>query len=538
MTETNPFGSFDYIVVGGGTAGCVLANRLSEGPGNRVLLLEAGGKDNNPWIKVPIGYLYTQQNPRTDWCFQTEPEAGLNGRKLNYARGRVLGGCSSINGMIYMRGQARDYDGWAQMGNRGWSWDDVLPLFRKSEHHFDSANEFHGVGGEWRVERQRLGWEILDAFETACNETGIPKTPDFNCGNNEGTGKFVVNQRRGLRWSAVDGFLKPARSRSNLRVVTGAHARRVVLDGRRASGVEFWLDNRLCRADAEGEIVLAAGAIGSPHLLLLSGVGSAADIHDQGIAVVHDLPGVGRNLQDHLQLRLIFRVSNVLTLNQSANSVLGKIGMGLQFAFLRSGPLTMAPSQLGVFAKSDPSLETPNLQYHVQPLSLDSFGEPLHEFPAFTASVCNLRPESRGSVSLKSADARRQPAIAPCYLSTFRDRQVAVEAIRLTRRIVSAPAMQPYEPRERLPGAEVRSDEDLVRAAGDLGTTIFHPVGTCRMGMDKAAVVSDRLAVRGLDRLRVVDASIMPTITSGNTNSPTIMIAEKGAAMILEDAAA
>ncbi len=532
---TKQIGAFDYVIVGAGSAGCVLANRLSADPDVSVLLLEAGGKDNYFWIHIPVGYLFTIDNPRTDWRFRTEPEAGLNGRALMYPRGKTLGGCSSINAMIYMRGQARDYDGWRQMGNGGWGWDDVLRYFKRSEDYAFGADEFHGAGGEWRVEDMRLSWEILDAFRDAAIETGIPATDDFNRGDNEGCGYFKVNQKRGVRWSTSKAFLRPAMGRPNLTVLTHAQATRVVLDGRRATGLEFLRDGATARAEARGEVILASGSIGSPQLLQLSGIGPGELLGSHGIAVAHALDGVGENLQDHLQLRLIYKVTNTVTLNQTANSLLGRIGMGLEYFLFKRGPLTMAPSQLGAFAKSDPGLETPDLQYHIQPLSLDKFGDPLHRFPAFTASVCNLRPASRGSVRIVGPDARSHPAIRPNYLSDPYDREIAVRAIGLTRRICAAPALARFAPEEVLPGTQVQSEEELARAAGDIGTTIFHPVGTCRMGGDPMAVVDERLRVHGIAGLRVVDASIMPTITSGNTNSPTIMIAEKAADMIRED---
>ncbi len=531
----NALGAFDYVIVGAGSAGCVLANRLSADPDVSVLLLEAGGRDNYFWIHVPIGYLYTMNNPRTDWCFQTEAEDGLNGRALAYPRGRVLGGCSSINGMIYMRGQARDYDQWRQLGNAGWSWDDVLPYFRRSEDYSHGADDLHGAGGEWRVEEMRLSWEILDAFRAAAAEVGIPNTDDFNRGNNEGCGYFQVNQKRGVRWSTATAFLKPVRDRRNLTVLTRAQAKRITFDGRRASGVEIALKGADRHVTARREVILASGAVGSPQLLQLSGVGPGALLRDVGLPVVRDLKGVGENLQDHLQIRLAYKVRNTHTLNERANSLIGKLGMGLEYFLFRRGPLTMAPSQLGAFARSDPSRETPNLEYHVQPLSLEKFGEPLHPFPAFTASVCNLRPESRGSIRIKSPDPLAPPAIRPNYLSAPADRRVAADAIKLTRAICAAPAMARFRPEEFKPGSEYESDSELAKAAGDVGTTIFHPVGTAKMGDDGMAVVDARLKVHGLDGLRVVDASVMPTITSGNTNAPVIMIAEKAADMIRED---
>ena len=531
MTET-----WDYIVVGAGSAGCVLANRLSEDPATRVLLLEAGGKDNYVWVKIPVGYLYCIGNPRTDWGFKSRAEPGLGGRSIAYPRGRILGGCSSINGMLYLRGQARDYDQWRQLGNPGWGWDDVLPYFKRHEDHYAGPDEMHGAGGEWRVEEQRLSWELLDAFADACEAAGIPKTDDFNRGNNLGVSYFRVNQRRGWRWNTAQGFLKPARSRANLNVLTHAQAEGLILEGRRAVGVRFRQNGQPREARAAGEVILAAGAIGSPHLMQLSGIGPGQLLQDHGLPVVHDLPGVGANLQDHLQIRCAYKVEGVLTLNERARTLSGKAGIALEYILKRSGPMSMAPSQLGAFAKSSEAQETPDLEYHVQPLSLDKFGEPLHPFPAFTASVCHLRPESRGTVRLTSPDPAAHPEIAPNYLSTEGDRRTAANAIRLTRRIVAQAPLAKFNPQEFRPASGTgNGDEELAKAAGEIGTTIFHPVGTAKMGADPMAVVDARLRVHGFERLRVIDASVMPTITSGNTNSPTLMIAEKGAEMVRED---
>ena len=529
---------FDYIVVGAGSAGCVLANRLSADPSSRVLLLEAGGKDNWIWFHIPVGYLFAIGNPRADWLLKTEPEPGLNGRSLNYPRGKVIGGSSAINGMIYMLGQATDYDQWRQLGLPGWSWSDVRPFFRKHVDHF-LKSEHHAAGGEWRVEHPRLSWEILDAFRDAAIQYGIPAIDDFNTGDNEGICYFHVNQKRGRRWSAARGFLKPVLHRRNLRLETGCLVERLELAGKRAVGVHWRQNGVACSARCHGEVILAAGAIGSPHLMMLSGIGPAEQLTKFGIPVVLDKPGVGANLHDHLQLRMIFKVSGVKTLNETYVSMLNRLGMGINYILRRRGPMTMAPSQLGAFTKSDPTQDRANIQYHVQPLSLEKFGEPLHPFPAFTASVANIRPTSRGALTLKSADPTQPPAIAPNYLATPEDQLVAADAIRITRKIVAQPALRKYFPVEYLPGAQVQDDDEaaLVKAAGDIGTTIFHPVGTARMGrdMDPRAVVDARLRVIGIERLRVIDASVMPSITSGNTNSPTMMVAEKGAAMILED---
>ena len=532
-------GKFDYIIIGGGSAGCVLANRLTQDADVSVLLLEAGSKDDYLWIHIPVGYLYCIDNPRTDWLYRTEADAGLNGRSLVYPRGKVLGGSSSINGMIYMRGQAYDYDRWAEMtGDPGWRWDAVLPLFKKTEDFYNGADEFHGSGGEWRVEKQRLKWDILEAFRDAAEQVGIPKTGDFNRGDNDGCGYFDVNQRRGIRWNTSKAFLKPASKRSNLTIMTGCHVQRLKIAsterGKVCTGVDFIGGGRAYTAESTRETVLCAGAIGSPQILQLSGIGPGHMLQQHGITVEVDAPEVGENLQDHLQIRMAFKVTGAKTLNTMASNWFGKMRIGMEYVVNRSGPMSMAPSQLGAFTRSDPGQLTPNLQYHVQPLSLERFGEPLHPFPAFTASVCNLRPTARGHVRIASADAMAAPKITANYLSTPEDRQIAADSLKLTRSIVHAPAMKKYAPVEFKPGAHLTSDEDLARAAGDIGTTIFHPVGTCRMGRDNdpTAVLDSRLRVRGVAGLRVVDASVMPQITSGNPNSPTIMIAEKAAAMI------
>jgi choline dehydrogenase len=526
--------TYDYIIVGAGTAGCLLANRLSADRNRRVLLVEAGGHDDYHWIHIPVGYLYCIGNPRTDWGIFTEEEPGLNGRKLRYPRGKVLGGCSSINGMIYMRGQSRDYDQWAALaGDDTWRWEHCLPFFKQHEDHWRGADAWHGAGKEWRIDKQRLRWDVLDAFAAAARESGIPATDDFNRGNNEGVGYFEVNQKKGWRWNTSKAFLRPVVARPNLQVWTGALTRKVLLAEGRVVGIEVLPagGGEPIRAHATREVILCAGAVGTPQLLQLSGIGPGALLHQHGVAVQHDLPGVGENLQDHLQIRAVFAVQGVKTLNTIANSLLGKAAIGLEYLLRRSGPMSMAPSQLGAFTRSSPSHEWPNVEYHVQPLSLDAFGQPLHRFNAFTASVCNLNPSSRGFVQIKSPRAEDAPRIQARYLSTPEDRQVAADSLRLTRRIAAMPALARYAPVEVKPGVQFQSDEDLARLAGDIGTTIFHPVGTCRMGRtgEAGAVVDPQLRVQGLVGLRIADASIMPTITSGNTNSPVLMIAERAA---------
>ena len=545
--------TFDYIIIGGGTAGALLCNRLSADRHVRVLLIEAGRKDDYHWIHIPVGYLHCIGNPRTDWLYQTEAEAGLNGRSLRYPRGKTLGGCSSINGMIYMRGQARDYNQWAQLtGDDAWQWSEVLPAFKKHESHWrldegkaHDANfsAYHGSQGEWRVDKQRLRWDILDAFSEAAQQAGVPASHDFNTGDNEGVGYFEVNQKDGLRWNTAKAFLRPkCYGRPNFEMWTMAQATKLVTERQadgslRCTGVKVWADNEMVLLTATEEVIVCAGAINSPQLLQMSGIGPAALLHDKGVPLTLDVPGVGANLQDHLQIRSVYKVNNTPTLNTLAATHWGKVRIGWEYLLHRSGPMSMAPSQLGAFTRSRPELEHANLQYHVQPLSLDAFGEPLHHFPAFTASVCNLNPTSRGTVQIKSPNFEDAPSVAPNYLSTAEDRQVAVESLRVTRHIVSQPALARYQPQEFKPGVQYQTDEELARLAGDIATTIFHPVGTTKMGRDgdRMAVLDSRLRVRGVAALRVVDAGAMPTITSGNTNSPTLMLAEKAAQWIRAD---
>ena len=571
MTDT----TFDYIIIGAGTAGCLLANRLSADATKRVLLIEAGRKDDYHWIHIPVGYLYCIGNPRTDWLYNTEPEAGLNGRALRYPRGKTLGGCSSINGMIYMRGQARDYDHWAELtGDAAWRWDNALPYFKLHEDHYKGADAFHGArgtapelmatadtpykkllrgrsaGGEWRIEKQRLRWDVLDAFAQAAQQAGIPASDDFNRGSNEGVGYFEVNQKAGWRWNTAKAFLRPTcYARPNFEMWTSAQVAKLIIETRPdgsqvCTGAQVWASHEMVTATATREVLLCAGSVASPQLLQLSGVGPAALLHKHGIETQVDAPGVGANLSDHLQIRAVFNVDNVKTLNTMANNLWGKAMIGLEYAFKRSGPMSMAPSQLGAFTRSDPAQTYPNIEYHVQPLSLDAFGEPLHSVNAFTASVCNLNPTSRGTVQIKSPRFEDAPAIAPNYLSTEADRKVAADSLRVTRHIVAQPALAKYQPVEWKPGVQFQTDDELAKLAGDIATTIFHPVGTTKMGHldDPMAVVDSRLRVRGknglIAGLRVVDAGVMPTITSGNTNSPTLMIAEKAAQWIFEAASA
>lgn len=541
MTQANQENLYDYIIIGAGSAGCLLAKRLSENPAKRVLLIEAGKNDNYIWIHVPVGYLYCIDNPRADWRFRTSSEVGLNGRSLLYPRGRVLGGCSSINGMIYMRGQVGDYESWVnETGDDAWSWENALKRYKQFEDYYGDANQWHSKGGEWTVSKQRLRWPIMDIFRKAAVETGIPVSDDFNRGDNFGVGYFDVNQRAGWRLNTSKAFLRDTIKRSNVTVMTEAIVTKLKIDptSKNCYGVEYLHKGQatqaLCAIERGGEVLLSAGAIGSVQILERSGVGAANRLEKLGIPVIQDLPGVGENLQDHLQLRMVYKVNGIKTLNTTANSLIGKLLIGLEYFFKRSGPMSMAPSQLGAFAYSSPDQTSANLEYHVQPLSLEKFGEDLHPFNAFTASVCNLRPSSRGSVHIESVDPEAPPVISPNYLSTQKDRKVAADALRLTRKIVESAALQPYSPDEYKPGKQFQSDEELIQAAGDIGTTIFHPVGTCKMGRaeDPMAVLDSQLRVRGVGHLRVVDASAMPTITSGNTAAPTMMIAQRAVELL------
>ena len=534
MTDT-----YDYIVVGAGSAGCVLANRLSEDQSVRVLLLEAGGPDTNPWIHIPVGYFKTLHNPNTDWCYKTEPEAELKHRKLDWPRGKGLGGSSSINGLLYVRGQAEDYDNWAQAGNTGWAYDDVLPLFKRSESYEPGGNDHHGADGGLAVSKIRAKSQISEAFIDAAVQMGVPRTDDYNGPVQEGVAYFDQTAKRGLRCSSAKAFLKPIRSRQNLTVTTFAQTQALVFaedNPKQVTGVRFNQNGaiRTARLAPGGEVILSAGAIGSPQLLELSGIGQPEVLAAAGVALRHELAGVGEALQDHLQIRLVFE-TNVPTLNDMINSPLGKMKIGLQYALGRSGPMSLGASQVAIFAKSMAGLDTPDIQFHFQPLSADKPGLVMHPFSGFTSSVCQLRPESRGHIHISSADPDMYPRIVPNYLSATADQLCAIRAVRFARAMAEQPALKPFVVREHTVINDMSTDEDHLEVARQYAQTIYHPTSTCRMGTDSSAVVDPRLKVYGIENLRIADASIMPSIVSGNTNAPAIMIGEKAADLCRED---